>query len=344
MKTGENLREYWAARGATVDAVKRLSSTSAAAIRAVWDYRAQGLGIEAARAAVEHTLDASHAAVRRREGQQYQARERRRLRYHVPTEGGRILALAAERRRLRAEAAREVAAALTPGDWLAWRPTWQDGIARLLLPDGRLLVTVRHESATWDRRGTHRWPDHTEIRYRTQLRDPAIPLDARGLPVSAPVVEHDARGDWRSRVIRTLGLLAAGDGSAMACRLHCACTIADHAGPDGYRLGERRLLGLHVDYYAATEDRATAYHAATLAEGLAGLRRKLRHAEAAARGELLTADIAADRWGFCRAGLKEFAAAIGVDARGGYLVEDLRERITPEVRRRFGAELATAGI
>ncbi len=318
----------WILNGTTVDAIRSVRGGTADQIRAVWDYRAHGMTIDQA-----HAYIVSHC----RRGSWRNCPQARGI--DTTVQPGRIAAMAAERRRLRDQIAEYARQSVGPAAWLAARLTWALPAVSLALPDSRVLRTVRHESVDWGDRRNAAWPEHRQVTYETTVHDPARPRDRTA------TVSHDLRGDWRSRVLQSLGLADCRDRGLMTVRLHPACTLArEHDLADGTRIYRRSLLGLPVDVVATTPDRGVAFHAATVAEAVAGLARKQRRAEAAARGELLTAAAAEDRWGFCRAGLAEFAAAAGLDMDGEYTVEEVKAACTPEVRARFGRDLAVAGI
>jgi hypothetical protein len=353
---------FWCAHGTTIDRVKALRVGSAAEIRSAWDYRAEGLTIDSARtllgahvragawrcgpihpAANVAAADAARAAIA--EGH----RDWRNSESSLPVlnreaNAGRILAALAHRRQLRADRAAMIAACESPAAWLSTSLTWEHSWIGLVLPDGRILRTDRHESVTWDSRGKHHWPDSRTTSYRSRLL-PADPCS--GVGNFGPESYHDQRGDWRSRVLVALGLVTEAqirDRADFAARLHPACTVnAGHALPDGTRIRERSLLGVRVDTVAQSPD-GTCFHGPSAAAAVAGLARKLRHAAAAARGELLSAGVAETRWGFCRDGLAEFAEAAGIDLDGEYTVEEIKAVVTPEIRNRFERDLALAGI
>jgi len=353
---------FWRAHGTTIDRILEVQPASAAQIRTAWDYRAEGLTIDQARetiaahvrrgayrherevrAANVAAADAARAAIA--EGHtDWRNSESSLPDLNRDRTEGRILAALAHRRDLRAKRAEMLAACEPPAAWLSARLAWDYTWLGLVLPDGRILRTDRHEDVTWDSRGKHHWPDSRSTYYRSRLlpSNPVAPLDN-----FAPQANHDQRGDWRSRVLVALGLVPESqirDRADLAARLHPACTVSTgHALPDGTRIRERSLLGIRVDMVAQSPD-GTCFHAPTAAEAVTGLARKLRHAAAAARGELLSADVAETRWGFCRSGLSEFAEAAGIDLDGEYTVEEIKAVVTPEIRQRFERDLALAGI
>jgi hypothetical protein len=323
--------QYWIAQGTTIELIRAREGNTATEIRAAWDYRAVGLTVDQAREEIaRHCRRGAHRRARRQPGAT------------TPSEG-RIIALQINRRYARARRADEISRLTeTPAQWLAWRPSWDAAWSSFPLPSGQYLRTERRERAEWGRKNGH-YPTHTEVSYITTL------LVSDGAHADRDrVVSHDGRGDWRTRVLVELGLVSqslSDDRSDMPLRLSRSCEARDrHSLPDGTIIGERLLCGSRVDYYASSADRKTAFHAETVADAVAGLVRKQRVAAAAAAGELLTAQVAHERWGFCLPGLREFASATGLSVDGEYLLEDVRAVVTPDIRARFESDLALAGV
>lgn len=262
---------------------------------------------------------------------------------------GCIARESAEKRRTREESEKRAkylqSIIVSPADWIAKTLAWNNPRMDLLLADGRRISTTRNESVEWDSSGKSHWPTSRSVSYCTKL----VRADGEALPASEQKsVSHDARGNWRARVLVELGLLdkkTTESKNNMHLRLTPSCTAHDsHKLSDGTQIGERLLCGTRVDYYARTADSTLAFHAATVADAVAGLQRKKIHAEAAQCGELLTAEVAKSRWGFCLPGIREFAEATGLDTSGEYVTEEIKAVITPEIRTRFGRDLAIAGI
>jgi len=61
-------------------------------------------------------------------------------------------------------------------------------------------------------------------------------------------------------------------------------------------------------------------------------------------GDTLSVEIAHERWGFCRRGLVEFAAALGLDAAAEYTRAEIARALTPDARNTYSREIATAGL
>lgn len=347
---------HWLTRGTTIAEIRPVRSGTAAEMRAVWDYRKAGLTVDQARAEIS-----AHCPAKQNHGGMAGIEQRdrsgarllwlhcigldgehgwgRNVRSWYSGEWGRILMMQRERCVRRAEFARLVQGAQGVAAWLAWRPAWNDASCGYVLPTGYLVKTVRHEHAEWGRKRGH-YPTHTELSYTTTLHNPS------GDPARDVSVTHDARGDWRTRALVALGGVSpshAASATDMYVRLHRACrAVPRHSLRSGVMVGERTLCGVHVDYYAS--DGRTAYHAETVREAIIGLSRKVTRAAAKASGQLLSADIARERWGFCRQGLQEFAAATGLDITGEYTQEEVKAAITGDVRGRFAADLEIAGL
>ena len=326
---------YWIARGTTITDIRAIATLHgtdrrgkrqpipASAISEVWAYRAAGLTADQARAAIAaHTPSGAYRQRRYQRGQ-WQPRQ----------SYGRIEGMM---RRERAAHAARIAASVSPSDWLAWRPAWDNALCALALPGGLLLRTVREEDCEWgQKRGT--WTTSRSTSYHTYLH-----RGDRGEIVGT--VQHDARGDWRSRVLVDLHLAEPVRNATLPMRMHPCCRLSHaHALADGIQVARRTLACAQVDVVAWHAD-GTTYHAADVRDAVAGLARKRALAAGRATGDTLSAEIAHAQWGFCRRGLSEFAAALGLDSAAEYTRAEIARAITPEARDTYARELSTAGL
>ena len=318
---------YWIARGTTITAIRAALNDTAAEIRAVWDYRAAGLTVDQARAEMSaHTPSHSYRQRRAARGQWAPRQDR-----------GRIWHMMLRRREERTQHAQRIAAAVSPADWLAWRPAWKDCCRSLVLPGGMLLRTVREESCQWSRGSKRHWPTSRSTSYRTTLH--------RGdCGEIAAQVQHDGRGDWRARVMAELHLAEPLRDATLSMRLHPCCRLSRaHALCDGITVAARTLAGAPVDAVAWHTD-GTTYHADDVRAAVAGLERKRALAAGRTTGDTLSVEIAHERWGFCRRGLAEFAAAVGLDASVEYARTEIAAALNHDARKTYANELRTAGL
>ena len=318
---------YWLARGTTLTAIRALPrKASAAAILAAWDYRAAGLIVDQARAEIaEHTPRHSYRQRRHQRGQ-WEPRHDQGLIWHMML----------HRREERTQHAARIAAAVAPAAWLSWRPAWDSCIRALSLPGGLLLRTVRDEVCEWGRKRGN-WPTSRSTSYRTTLH-----RGDRG-EISA-AVQHDGRGDWRARVLAELHLARPVRDATLPMRMHPCCRMSRaHALADGIQVARRTLAGAPVDVVAWAAD-GTTYHADDVRAAIAGLARKRALAAGRSTGYTLSVELAHDRWGFCRRGLAEFAAAVCLDAAAEYSRSEVAAALTPEARDTYAREIATAGL
>ncbi len=132
------------------------------------------------------------------------------------------------------------------------------------------------------------------------------------------------RGNWQLNTAVALGLLKEHKGLAHI-RLHPAYEVREVRKVLGYRVYERLLAGEHVDFCVLSPLGAT-YHAATPAECIAGLRKKLEAVERA-KTATITYGFCHKRLGFCETGLKSFARTFGLDVRGAYTPDEIEAKV-----------------
>jgi hypothetical protein len=329
-QTAIDLRRFWEARGTTIRAIKSLPrNPSANQIRVVWDYRAQGLTVDQAREVIAghsaKVTNPSHGP-----GGWMRGKRKQRGEYHPAT--GKYVASVESRRKIAG-----LLHGASAAEWIEGRMDWRLSEIVLPLPNGGCVVTERHESATW---GKHRhWPTSREVWY-TSTR-----LSRSGYEIGKPI-RHDRTSGWHGRVLVGLGLLNPSridDKSDMARRLNPACAVLHDHHVGQYVVAHRCVAGAKVDVVASAAD-GTAYHADDAATAISGLRRKLLLKSARSSGKLISSKIASKRWGFCEQGMFEFAEATGLSLEDQYTLDEVRARVTPEIRARFADDLAIAGI
>ena len=189
------------ALGANLKAIKHTPirpTSDAADIRKVWDYRAAGLKIDAAREYISKWVS-----------RPYRPRP-------LQAETGRILHLQSSLQYARHERRRVIERidhmpTLERDTKLSYTNTsvrWQVG--------DRTLITIRSESAEWSDRKSYRYPTHTEVSYttyllrsdwRAQYSVDELMQSATTSSISAIAeasVSHNARGNWWGRVSEQL--------------------------------------------------------------------------------------------------------------------------------------------
>jgi hypothetical protein len=113
---------------------------------------------------------------------------------------------------------------------------------------------------------------------------------------------------------------------------------------------ELSFLGQVQQYCAAVGE--TTYHDDTAAKAVTGLRKKIEEVKAAAIAEeafldrRLTAKFLHEKHGFCWAGMREFADAVGIDADGEYSLRELRAACKNKISTsyKFAKELKKIGV
>lgn len=123
---------------------------------------------------------------------------------------------------------------------------------------------------------------------------------------------------------------------------------------DGIQFYNLTMGKYTVGVVAYDEQRDIHYHADTKEDAIAGLKDKLAKIEqerqrvAMESKNVITADMAHSRWGFCWPGMTEFAQAIGFDLGGAYTVAQLREAVKSlhdrSIVRKYRRELEIAKI
>lgn len=114
---------------------------------------------------------------------------------------------------------------------------------------------------------------------------------------------------------------------------------------------ERKFAGEHYDY--CITDGKNTFHDFSNENLVSGLKAKIQLAAIAeakrleAENEVLTAEIASRKYGFCYTGISEFAALNGLDYEGSYTVKQIREAVIQKRKlncKKFQKELKTIGI
>jgi len=260
---------FWAAHGTTIDKVRAVKGGSASEIRAAWDYRAEGLTIDAARKIIsDHTRPASaggHQGYLQRRIKSarkafFSGGDKGAFFYSATSGGGKYLYMQRNKRAAAAAVAEKAAKSETPAAWLVAKLTWDNPYICLAIPGGCVLETSRHERAEWGRKNGH-YPTKTEVTYTTTLHH------ASGDAKNAVKISHDCRGDWRTRVLSELAL-AIPQKTDMHIRLHPCCEIKQRHVCCDFKIGERLLVGRRVDFYA--EKGGIAFHAETVREAAGG--------------------------------------------------------------------------
>ncbi len=148
-------------------------------------------------------------------------------------------------------------------------------------------------------------------------------LDSRDQSVGA------WRGNYLLDALIAAGVLESHKGQ-MNVRLHSAYALEIARKGRHLTIYARTLAGQTVDYCAVAG--GVTFHAATVKEGIQGLRGKLRRVSLKANGQILDAD-AGRRLGFCETGMKAFAEDFDLDYRGAYTPAE----IAAAVRRNASA-------
>jgi hypothetical protein len=331
-KNAIDIKQFWVDHGTTVKAIKLLPNNPAANdVRAVWDYRAEGLTVDGARQVITKYTRTTNPY-----GSGGYQRGRRKHRGDVEHHEGRYLRMMQQRIELKSKLAELLKVAST-SEWIEGNMDWRNTVIILPLPDGGCVVTTRHEHTQWTE--NRHWPTSREVTYSSRR------LSASGSDVGDSY-QHDRRGGWHGRVLVALGLLQQShvdDRTDMARRLNPACDIRHEHHVGNYTLAQRCVAGSSLDVVASAPD-GTAFHASDASEAVTGLRRKLSLKSARLSGSILSARIARNKWGFCLPGLKEFSEATGLSLDDEYTIDEVRQRVTDEVRELFAGDLAIAGI
>jgi len=103
----------------------------------------------------------------------------------------------------------------------------------------------------------------------------------------------------------------------------------------------------HVAYDAVTD---THYHDYTIEDAVQGLTSKIEKAaqdKIADAKQIVTADYAHKRWGFCFPGMTEFAEAAGLDINGSYSIAELKKAtqyVSRYIKVKYSRELKIAKL
>lgn len=103
----------------------------------------------------------------------------------------------------------------------------------------------------------------------------------------------------------------------------------------------------HVAYDAVTD---THYHDYTIEDAVQGLTSKIEKTtqdKIADAKQIVTADYAHKRWGFCFPGMTEFAEAAGLDINGSYSIAELKkatQNVSRDIKVKYSRELKTAKL
>lgn len=103
----------------------------------------------------------------------------------------------------------------------------------------------------------------------------------------------------------------------------------------------------HVAYDAVTD---AHYHDYTIEDAVQGLTSKIEKAtqdKIADAKQIVTADYAHKRWGFCFPGMTEFAEAAGLDINGSYSIAELKkatQNVSRDIKVKYSRELKTAKL
>jgi hypothetical protein len=106
------------------------------------------------------------------------------------------------------------------------------------------------------------------------------------------------------------------------------------------KIYERTLGGKHIDYCIVAGD--YTFHAGTVREAIAGLRKKIAAATLKAKGQAI--DLALCKsLGFCDTGVRDFAAAYDLDLKSTYSPAEIERRIrqNPDAAAPYRSELRT---
>ena len=179
-----------------------------------------------------------------------------------------------------------------------------------------------------------------EVSSRTvQIRrvTPEGTLETKDVDVSA------WRGNYLLNALLTSGIVKANGGSSRAgVQLHPAFETILYRAGRAMLLYERRIGGAHYDFCAAR--RTVTFHAPTIAQAIAGLRRQTALARRAGRvrkaGNAVTAEFGRSL-GFCREGMEQFAWDFGLDIGSSYTPKEIAAALSANPRSidKYGDEL-----
>ncbi|MFZ4394563.1 MAG: hypothetical protein ACOYOU_02935 [Kiritimatiellia bacterium] len=325
-------KQFWLSNGTTVQAIKSLPrNPSAKSVKAVWDYKAKGLTIDEARKLIER-----HTTGTNPHGTGGWLRGTRKDRAEIKHDDGRYLMMMQKRRQGQKKLANYLADA-SAATWMEGQMDWQNTRLVLPLPDGGCVVTERHEDTTWSK--NRHWPTSRNVSYLSTRFAASGDTVGNSFP-------HDRRNGWHGRVLLALGLIdpsVLANRRDMARRLNPTCEIRHEHRVGEYVLAHRCVADVFVDV-VASDSEGTAFHEADAKSAIAGLRRKAALKSARPTGTVLSASIAHQKWGFCRQGLAEFAQATGLSINEEYTVNEVKDRLTDDIRHWFAKDLKTAGL
>ncbi len=153
-------------------------------------------------------------------------------------------------------------------------------------------------------------------------------------------VDVDAfRGNYLLTALQSAGILPTLK-TQMALRLNSAYEIATVRDGRLLKIYERTLGGKHIDYCAKAGD--YIFHAVTVREAIAGLRKKAASSQLRAKGHAIDWNLCKSL-GFCDEGIREFARAFDLSLKGVYAPSEIEQRIrqNPSAAAPFVSELRT---
>jgi hypothetical protein len=301
---------------------------SASELREQWDYRALGMKIAEARAALATV--ATRKSYHHRKPGNYRP-------YHFCPQILAYLKKKKARDTMRESNLKKIAvlpAAQSLEEMKQYTNGYECGYGCVTTLEESFLVIERNEAVTWSDKKSWKWPTSRHTTYSLTL------ISAAGDTIANASLDN-RKGDWLEKIGIALGLAT---GARTPISQTAAMIPVREINKLDLTITELRLFGTGFAIYCAKKENIH-FHGKSKREAIRGLFRKMR-----ARDQKLLDDTAlvtlkmAEKFGFCQIGINEFLSELGWCDRKSATAGEVRLAIQNIDVSPWVSELAAIGI